>query len=180
MSAPAEWPVWATEDPIIVEPSPDWLARGRRLSLELADTLGPMLVADVEHMGSTAVPGLAAKPIIDLMAGVASLDAADAIAQALAPALWHFVPPDLDQRPWRRFFVKVEQEHRAAHLHVMDPASPRWHEQLAFRDALRADADLAAEYSSLKRTLSDRHRHDREAYSEAKGEFISRVLSTRE
>ena len=86
------------------------------------------------------------------------------------------VPPDLDQRPWRRFFVKVADGRRSAHLHVMSPDSPRWRQQLNFRDALRADPVLTAEYAALKRTLADQYADDREAYTAAKADFIRSVL----
>lgn len=94
--------------------------------------LAPWLVAPVEHVGSTAVPGLAAKPILDMQAAVADLGCAPDVAVALGTASWHHVAADLDGRPWHRFFVKVIDGHRAAHLHVMSRESARWSEQLAF------------------------------------------------
>jgi GrpB-like predicted nucleotidyltransferase (UPF0157 family) len=85
------------------------------------------------------------------------------------------VPRELDGRPWRRFFVKVEAGRRRAHLHLMRTGTPRWTEQIAFRDALIANATLRAEYAALKYTLSETFRDDREAYSNAKAAFIQRV-----
>jgi GrpB-like predicted nucleotidyltransferase (UPF0157 family) len=84
--------------------------------------------------------------------------------------------PDLDQRPWRRFFVKVPDGRRSAHLHVMTPDSPRWHEQIAFRDALRASPTLTADYAALKRALAAKSSDAREAYSAAKTGLIINVL----
>ncbi len=100
--------------------------------------LARWLVAPTRHVGSTAVPGLAAKPVIDVQAAVVDLGCADAVAQALAATGWHLVPAQLDARPWRRFLIQVVDEHRAAHLHLLSADSTRWAEQLAFRDALRA------------------------------------------
>ncbi|MGC9667840.1 GrpB family protein [Planosporangium sp. 12N6] len=179
MTSPAEWPAWATEEISLAEPAADWPARGAEEVERLARSLHGLLVAGPEHVGSTAVPGLAAKPILDLMAGVASLDDAGPVEPLLAPEGWHPVPPDLDGRPWRRFFVKVAHGHRVAHLHLMEPTNRRWHDQLVFRDALRADPALRAEYAALKRALTERFRHDREAYTEAKAAFVTGVLAAR-
>ncbi|WP_079633594.1 GrpB family protein [Mycobacteroides abscessus] len=73
---------------------------------------------------------------------VDSLDAAEAIAEILSPYQWHYVPPHLDRRHDRRFFVKFADGHRAAHLHPLVAGAVRWHQQVAFRDELRAHPDL--------------------------------------
>lgn len=99
------------------------------------------------------------------------------MAAALGPHDWHYVAPHLDQRPWRRLFVKIADGQRIAHLHVMTADTPRWHQQIAFRDALRADSALTAGYAALKHGLAQRHSDDREAYSAAKESFIQAVLS---
>lgn len=153
-----------------------WPAQAEGLRHELTTVLGEWLVAGVHHVGSTAVPGLAAKPIIDLMAGVASLHVASLVADRLARLSWHLVPPELDVRPWRRLFVKVVSDRRVAHLHLMQPTSERWRQALAFRDRLRRDPHKAGKYSQLKRRLAAEHRDDREGYSDAKAEFIRTVL----
>jgi GrpB-like predicted nucleotidyltransferase (UPF0157 family) len=136
-----------------------------------------LLIARIEHVGSTAIPGLLAKPIIDLQAPVTDLRDSESIASTLAPHGWHYVDPALDQRPWRRFFVKVTDGRRSAHLHVMKPDAPRWNQQIAFRDALRSDRSLAADYAALKRTLSSEHANDRGAYTAAKGDFIRAIIA---
>ena len=119
----------------------------------------------------------AAKPILDLQAAVADLEeCALPIAEVLAHHGWEYVHPDLDHRPWRRFFVQVINDHRRAHLHVMTPGCPRWHEQLVFRDALRADQALMARCAALKQTLATRHAGDRESYSAAKSDFVRATL----
>jgi GrpB-like predicted nucleotidyltransferase (UPF0157 family) len=132
-------------------------------------------VDGIEHVGSTAVPGLAAKPIVDLMASVRDL-AVD--PDLLTAHGWCYVPPELDGRPWRRFFVKPDEsgQHREAHLHVIQAGHPRWTDQLRFRDALRGDGRLARRYEDLKYRLSAQHGHDREAYTEAKADFVAKVL----
>ncbi|ART67335.1 hypothetical protein BTO20_00840 [Mycobacterium dioxanotrophicus] len=173
------WSNWATETIEIVDADPDWEAQGKRLCDNLQALLAPWLVARIEHVGSTAIPGLPAKPIIDLQAAVAHLDASDSMAAVLSKHDWHYVTPDLDRRPWRRFFVKVNEGHRSAHLHIMTTDSARWHQQIAFRDALRADPSTTANYAALKRSLAAEHGDDREAYSAAKYSFIQAVLNAR-
>jgi len=121
----AEWPSWAREQVEVHPPDKAWRERGIQAGLLLEAALAAWLVGPVEHVGSTAVPGLPAKPILDLQAAVADLACASRVAATLAPAGWHFVPPELDGRPWRRFFVQIADRHRIAHLHLMTPSSPR-------------------------------------------------------
>ncbi|ANZ42176.1 hypothetical protein BBK82_45845 [Lentzea guizhouensis] len=170
-------PAWARERAEVRPHDPQWSVRARAERTHLADLLAPWLVDGVEHVGSTAVPGLAAKPVVDLMASVTDPDAV-VTGAALAEAGWSYVPPELDGRPWRRFFVKPDAsgQRRAAHLHVIQAGHPRWTDQLRFRDALRGDARLAREYEDLKRRLSANSGHDREAYTEGKTAFVARVL----
>jgi GrpB-like predicted nucleotidyltransferase (UPF0157 family) len=137
----------------------------------------PWLHGHVEHIGSTAIPELAAKPIIDLQAPVQDLAVAEPIAPVLAAHDWHYVDPDLDQRPHRRFFVKVVAGRRAAHLHLMTASSPRWRQQLTFRNTLRTRPELVRAYSQLKHDLAARHPDDREAYTAGKRVFVEEVLA---
>ena len=167
---------WADEPVELVDADTAWIGHGERERDHLETLLSPWLVARIEHVGSTAIPDLPAKPIIDLQAPVNDLDESNPIAEALAPYGWHYVDPELDLRPWRRFFVKVTDGRRSAHLHVMTPDSPRWQEQIAFRDALRADSTLTADYAALKRDLAAKYADDREAYSGTKSDFIRAVL----
>ena len=176
VSGQQHWPAWATEPVDLVDADPAWTVQGEQERDHLETLLAPWLIAHIEHVGSTAIPDLPAKPIIDLQAPVSNLRDPGPIAAALAPHDWHYVDPELDQRPWRRFFVKVTDGRRSAHLHVMTPDSPRWHQQIAFRDALRADPILTADYAALKRVLAAKHTDNREAYSAAKRNFIRTVL----
>ena len=169
-------PGWAVEPIRIVDPDPGWAAQADALREQLAGLLSRWLTTDIEHVGSTAVPGLAAKPILDLMAGVADLDAAPEIATALAGHGWHYVPPELDERDYRRFLVHVLDGHRHAHLHLMRPDTEHWHRHLAFRDRLRAEPALRDEYAELKRRLATAHGGDRETYTEAKSDLINQAL----
>jgi GrpB-like predicted nucleotidyltransferase (UPF0157 family) len=170
------WPRWATEQVRVQEPQAEWGRRGQQLCEHLDLVLARWLVAPVEHVGSTAVPGLAAKPVTDVQAAVSDLASGSEIARVLAPAGWKLVPIELDARPWRRLLVHVVDDHRAAHLHLLLATGRRWHEQLAFRDALRADPELVREYAGLKRALAAEHGTDREAYTAGKECFVRRVL----
>ncbi|MUL82184.1 MULTISPECIES: GrpB family protein [unclassified Mycolicibacterium] len=169
-------PNWAIEPVEVVDYDPRWPQLARHECAQLNRLLAPWLTGAIEHVGSTAIPGLSAKPILDLQASLENLDAASQIATVLAQQDWHYVPPSLDQRPFRRLLVKVADHRRTAHLHLMSADSDRWRQQLAFRDALRDDAELARAYGELKLRLADRHRTDREAYSIGKSRFVTDVL----
>lgn len=165
-------PAWAYEE-ISIEPySPSWPDR----AAELIAGLRSELAGPIEFVGSTSVPGLPAKPIVDLMALIESFDFVDAFAIEVARIGWHYVPPALDGRGYRRFFVHVVDDHRDAHLHLMLPGTSRWEEQLAFRDRLRSSVELRDAYAKLKQQLAVAHGDDREAYSAAKSEFIEAAL----
>jgi GrpB-like predicted nucleotidyltransferase (UPF0157 family) len=170
------WPAWATQPVEIVAADPRWAARAADLLRALEPILDPWLEGRPEHVGSTAVPGLAAKPIVDLMAPVRSLDEARAADGPLAAVGWQLVPPELDGRPWRRMYVLPDGDRRAAHLHLVEATHPRWRDTRRFRDELRRHPQLIEEYARLKRTAAQAHGEDREAYTHAKSAFVDRVL----
>lgn len=172
-------PAWANEPVYLAESDPDWPVLAERYVNELHSLLGDRLAGQIVHVGSTAVPGLPAKPIIDLQAvAVAPAQAVADCKESLSAARWHVVPRELDQRPWRWFVVRTDtsESHRLAHLHLMTVDQPRWRHQLVFRDRLRASDDLVREYARLKTGAAAQHREDREAYTQAKYEFVRRVV----
>jgi GrpB-like predicted nucleotidyltransferase (UPF0157 family) len=124
-------------------------------------------------VGSTAVPGLAAKPTVDILIGVESLEAARACFEPLAALGYVHAPYLPEEMHW---FCKPGPSSREFHLHLVPTGSPRFRDELAFRDRLRADPGLAAEYAQLKRRLAARFETDRDAYTEAKGDFVRRAL----
>jgi GrpB-like predicted nucleotidyltransferase (UPF0157 family) len=140
----------------------------------LLPVLGRYLAGPIEHIGSTAVPGLRAKPIIDIMAGVQSLDASRGAIEALVVLGYLYWPYKAEVEHW---FCKPSPDHRTHHLHLVPFGSALWRNQLAFRDRLRNDPAVRAEYAALKDTLAARFRNDREAYTEAKGELVRRVVA---
>jgi len=159
--------------------NPEWpelFEREKRFLLALPP---PGLIRRVEHFGSTAVPGLAAKPIVDLLVEVASLEET---RTAIAPALEalgydYFWRPSWGDStpPFYAWFIKRGQRgERLCHIHMVEKDFEHW-DRLFFRDYLRERPDLAREYGELKRRLSGAHPEDRVAYTQGKTEFVLRV-----
>lgn len=158
----------------VVDYQPAWPALFEAERQRLRQVLAPWLAGPVEHIGSTAVPGLPAKPVIDIMAPVHSLAGSMDAISAVAPLDYLYAPYKPEQMHW---FCKPSPAHRTHHLHLVPLGSALWRQRLAFRDALRGSAELTAGYAALKRQLALRYRHDREGYTEAKGPFIAEVLA---
>lgn len=157
----------------IVPYDPLWTTKFAEERALISKALARWIVGDPEHIGSTAVPGLAAKPIIDIMAPVETLvDAAHAI-EAAASLDYLYFPYKVEVMHW---FCKPSPAARSHHLHLVPLGSRLWHERLAFRDALRSDPELRHRYQELKLRLARVHRNDREAYTDAKTPFIVDVL----
>jgi GrpB-like predicted nucleotidyltransferase (UPF0157 family) len=133
-------------------------------------------VADIQHIGSTAVPGLAAKPIIDIMIGLRRLlDAQDCIMPIEAME-YEYVPEFEDEFPERRYFRKSKKGIRTHQIHMVEIDTPFWKRHLLFRDRLRFNSKSANEYASLKRELATTFENDRKGYTNAKTDFINSVL----
>ena len=174
------YPRWVTEAVLIAPSDPAWPEKARREIQELEHLLAATPANGFQHIGSTAVPGLPAKPIIDIIAELPDFEPAtmEAIARQLRPLGWHFTPPELDARPYRRFFIKVVDDARAIHLQFLLPGNPHRTDQLRFRDILRASPALRSAYASLKQTIAEQYREDREAYTNAKTTFVKNALTT--
>ena len=161
--------------PIALVPySAAWPGMFAAEALVLRAALEPWLVAEVEHIGSTAVVGLSAKPVIDMMAPVRDLESSmQAIAEAQSVGYCYY-PYKPDQMHW---FCKPSPAARTHHLHLVPWRSQLWQGRLAFRDALRMSSTLAQQYENLKLELAARYPLNREAYTEAKTPFIASALS---
>lgn len=157
----------------VVPYTPAWPEMFAEEALLLGAALRPWLAGAIEHIGSTAVPGMAAKPVIDIMAPVVSLHDSRPAIQAVASLGYQFFPYKADVMHW---FCKPSPMHRTHHLHLVPLHSALWRARLAFRDALRESPELAAQYRALKIRLAAQYATDREAYTEAKGPFIESVL----
>lgn len=139
----------------------------------LEQGLSPWLAGPIEHVGSTAVPGLIAKPVIDIMVAVEGLQASKPAIQKAEALGYCYWPYKANVMHW---FCKPSDEYRTHHLHLVPFASELWQARIGFRDALIRDRQLADEYAKLKTGLAKQHRNDREAYTEGKTEFIKQAL----
>lgn len=160
--------------PVEIAPyDPGWPRAFAKERDMLLPVLEPWLAGGIEHVGSTAVPGLAAKPVIDIMAPVRDLESSRP-ALALLEALGYcYAPFRADVMHW---LCKPRPERRTHHLHLVPMGSRLWRERIAFRDLLVSNAALALDYAALKQRLAAEHRGDRERYTEAKGPFIEGAL----
>ena len=167
------------EEVAIAPYDPRWPELFERERRHLLACLPEGLVTRIEHFGSTAVPGLVAKPIVDILVEVASLDQT---RQQIAPILEaqgydYFWRPSWgdDTPPFYAWFIKRDKSGvRSHHIHMVETHFEHW-DRLLFRDYLIGHPDIAREYGDLKMNLSLAHRNDREAYTQAKGDFIRRV-----
>ena len=139
--------------------------------------LFPRQLLQVEHFGSTAVPGIPAKPIIDILAGVPSMAVAESLVQPLLGSGYITSPKFNATLKDRRWFMRAAEGRRTHHLHLVVLGGGPWLERLRFRDLLRSNAELARRYANLKSKLASQHRQDREAYTIAKSEFVSSVVA---
>jgi GrpB-like predicted nucleotidyltransferase (UPF0157 family) len=161
------------DDPIeVVSYDPRWPGKYKRMRQRLVQALGPLAV-QVEHVGSTAVPGLAAKPIIDIQVSVPDVEDEDAYRAAIEScgfALRY-------REAGHRYFRPPPGRPREYQVHVCTVGS-RWErEHLLFRDFLRTHAEEAARYEAIKYDVAGHHRDDRIAYMDAKGPMITQLLS---
>jgi len=157
----------------LVAYDPQWarLFNVERAALQVA--LAPWLKGPIEHIGSTAVPGLSAKPIIDIMAAVGTLEESRAAIVVVQEMGYQYSPYRPDVMHW---FCKPSFSFRTHHLHLVPYESSLWVARIVFRDRLRKDPKVAAEYSGLKRGLAASFEHDREAYTDGKSDFVNRIV----
>lgn len=162
---------------IISDYDPEWPGMFDAARAELLRAVGPW-VLDVEHIGSTAVPGLAAKAVIDILVGVRTLAEADVHCIAPVVALgYEYVQRFEAEMPYRRYFRRPAADARLKHqIHLVEKDRPFWERHLLFRDYLRAHPPSARDYERLKRKLAPQF-DDVNDYAEAKTDFIRAVES---
>lgn len=161
----------------VVSPySAEWPDVFRGIRDELLAVFSPLAVA-VEHIGSTSVTGLAAKPVIDVLLGARSLTDIESRIDPLGERGYAYVSKYEREIPMRRYFVKSPAASLRVHVHGVEIGSLIWREHLVFRDALRGDPDLRAKYQMLKLRLAEEFAEDKPAYSAAKEPFIRSVLA---
>lgn len=160
-------------DPIeVVAYRDEWAASFTAWRKRLHRTLGEAAVR-IEHVGSTAVQGLPAKPIIDVQVSVRDVEH----EASYVPAIENLGVPLRFREPGHRYFRPSGEQPRTVQIHVCTAGGEWERDHLLFRDYLRADSDARAAYAQLKRKLSERYRDDRLAYNEGKTGFILDMLN---
>lgn len=155
---------------VLAEHNPQWAVLYEEEAARLREALGSVVLG-MEHYGSTSIPGIKAKPIIDILVGVRRLD--DALDHIAAmSAIGYDYAADAGVPRHHIFGKGVARTHI---VHFVEYDSDRWHEAVRFRDRLRAEPDEAAAYERLKTELAAMHPNDRAAYTEGKTSFVERV-----
>lgn len=157
----------------VVPYSPLWASLFQEENKRLAHTLGSLAI-DIQHIGSTAVPGLAAKPILDI--GIAVAVEADVAKCVPLLAILGYTYRGDRGRQEGHFFDHGSEQHLTHHLHMLLVSSPAWLNYLRFRDYLIAHPMVCETYMQLKQKLAIRYAADRAAYTVAKAQFIQQIL----
>ncbi len=172
-------PETAKKDQIeIVKNDPKWPELAKSEIEKICSLFPKNFILDIQHVGSTAVPDMSAKPIIDIQIAVTSLECARIIAVPLLQKLQYVFWADNPDKE-RLFFAKGMPPYGAArthHVHIVEPASPHWTGKIAFRDYLIHHPETAKAYEQLKFDLAKRYQFDREKYTDEKAEFIKSIL----
>lgn len=158
----------------VSEYDPRWPVLFAEEADRLRQALGDALVA-VEHVGSTSIAGLPAKPVIDILVGVRALGEGEQAVPALEALGYEYRGEN--GIPSRLFFRKGPVQYRRTHhLHLVETGHEQWASMLSFRDYLRAHPDEARRYEALKHALAHQFRGDRRAYTEGKTKFVRAAL----
>ena len=139
----------------------------------IEETLDSWITDGVHHVGSTSIPEMSAKPIIDIMVGVKNLEEAKACIPLLEKIQYCYYPYKPEEMIW---FCKPSPYKRTHHLYLMEVSHPEWQARIAFRDYLKNHPDAKEEYLNLKTELAEKYRDDREAYTEAKTDFVKKIV----
>lgn len=163
------------DEPVEIVPyDAEWPIKFAGEKAAIHETFGGVEI-EVHHIGSTAVPGLSAKPIVDILVAVDLIEDRVSLDRRLSVLGYVNVPHADDDK--RLFFKKGAP--RSYHVHVVKRSSWTYWKHLLFRDILTSNHELRGEYEQLKLELAARFRDDREAYSNAKTEFIERAVAER-
>lgn len=160
-------------NPIIIKPyDPEWPKLFSRLGIQLRSALGDVALR-IDHIGSTSIPGMDAKPIIDVQISVATLDPVDPFRLPLESVgfLWRSNNPELTKR-----YFREKPGERRTHIHVRRMGSFSQQFPLLFRDYMRAHPQEVPPYGDMKRRLAEQYGKDREGYTIAKGDFVWAVV----
>ncbi|GLZ29473.1 dephospho-CoA kinase [Lentzea sp. NBRC 105346] len=170
---------YAAGSPIVVPYDETWPAQAARVAARISMAAGGRTV---EHIGSTAVPGLAAKDVLDFQLGVDSMETADSLADALAqagfPKIGDFTDTPMGPGNWDKRLHAGADPGRRVNLHLRVEGGPGWNWAIDFRDWIRADADARKEYEELKLGLSAQFAHEPTGfnYGDAKGPWMQAAI----
>ena len=153
---------------ITLEPhNKNWNIKFQQEKTHLTNIIGQYLHGTIEHVGSTAIKDILAKPIIDIMFGVKSLEESKETIKILEQkGGYNYAPYKTEVMHW---FCKPSDEFRTHHLHLIPYKRDLWLERIKFRNILQNHKSIAAEYSKLKQDLSIKHQDNREAYTQKNG-----------
>ena len=158
----------------VVEHDPDWALLAAEACRDVRIACGGLLL-DLQHVGSTAVPGLPAKPVLDLVAAVRTLESVSELVPRLA-AIGYLYRGDRGDRGGHLFVAESAPDVRTIHLHVVELGGSQWRNYVLFRDLLRRSPATRRRYAELKRELGARFSDDAESYTAAKADFIRGAL----
>lgn len=161
------------EEVTIEEYNSNWSKEFNEEKIKLQDILNDKVIS-IEHVGSTSVEGLGAKPILDIAIGVADLEVVNGFIEPLKKLGYEFVYHK--EFPERRFFRKGKWRAGTHHLHFYKFEGENWNNQILFRNYLKNNPDVLKEYHELKVGLANQYRFDRVSYTEAKAPFIKKIL----
>ncbi|MBI4118135.1 MAG: GrpB family protein [Parcubacteria group bacterium] len=150
-----------------------WAKEFEKEKARILKVCGDKIIA-IEHIGSTSVPGLAAKPIIDIAVGVAKLKDAEKLLQPLKKIGYNFYKKFQRQR---LFIAKGPDERRTHYLHVMRYNGSKWKTDQLFRNYLRTHSAEVKRYADLKKSLAKEYADDRKSYSDHKNKFIQSIIT---
>lgn len=157
----------------LLEYDPNWIHLFNLEKERLTPVVKDYLAGGIEHVGSTAIPGMLAKPTIDIMIGVKSLSDSQSLISKLSELCYCYYPYKTEVMHW---FCKPSPLFRSYHLHLVPYQSQLWFERIKFRDYLIENKPVAQEYAGLKSKLAIKYKEDREAYTQRKSSFIQSVL----
>jgi len=158
---------------LVVPHDPHWRSLFEEEARLLKSVFAQEAVA-IHHIGSTSIPNMDAKPIIDILMEVRQIERVDAYNEKMRQL--GYLPQGEGGIPGRRFFIKGSEDHRTHHVHIYAAGHPEIERHLVFRDYLRAHPQQAEAYSALKRGLAQRFPHDIDGYIAGKQPFIQRII----
>jgi GrpB-like predicted nucleotidyltransferase (UPF0157 family) len=166
-----------TDPVIIVDYNPMWPTLYEEERAQILHAIGEY-IGDIQHVGSTSVPGLGAKPIIDIMIGIHNLSLVEKCVQPFQNLGYEYRGEfGIPNRHYFRKPPDTLSTHRTHHIHMVETNHDGWRKTLLFRDYLRTHPEDAKQYEELKRTLADKFGSDREGYTDAKTDFIETILA---